>query len=106
MSLWKPTTSRRITKKGNLMSVHNEEKRIVEQLGAAMLTKLAMNRYKPIWTTATYGRLLELAHEELNELRLAVNSGNHRDILTECADAANYLAMIADVALGNAKHHA
>ena len=29
------------------VSVHNEEKRIVEQLSAAMMTKLAVNRYKP-----------------------------------------------------------
>ena len=33
------------------MSVHNEEKRIVEQLSAAMLTKLALNRGKPTGVT-------------------------------------------------------
>ena len=81
------------------MSVHSEEKRIVEQLGAAMMTKLSMNRYKPIWTMATQGYLLDLALEELNELRAAINTDNQRDVLMECADAANYLAMIADVAL-------
>ena len=83
------------------MSVHNEEKRIVEQLSAAMMTKLAVNRHKPIWTTAMETRLLELCHSELEELKLALQTGHNREVLEECADAANYLAMIADIALSN-----
>ena len=39
------------------MSVYVEEKRIVEQLGNAMMTKLAVNQSKPIWTTAKMNHL-------------------------------------------------
>ena len=85
------------------MSVHNEEKRIVEQLSAAMMTKLAVNRDKPVWTTAAGSRLLERCHEELHELATAIETGNQRYILEECADAANYLAMLADIALSDLK---
>ena len=46
------------------MSVHIEEERIVEQLSAAMLTKLALNRDKPHWTDATPDRSLELTSRE------------------------------------------
>ena len=85
------------------MSVHNEEKRIVEQLSATMLTKLAMNRYKPIWTLATEEHLLQLARNKLDDIALSLYSSRTKDVLTDCADAANYLAMVADVALSKAK---
>ena len=64
-----------------------------------MLTKLAMNRHKPIWTTATEDNLLALVYQELHELSLALHTGHKNNILLECADAANYLAMIVDIAL-------
>ena len=85
------------------MSVHNEEKRIVEQLSAAMLTQLAVNRHKPIWLGRTSDNLCKLLHKKLSDLALSLYSGRTEDILTECADAANYLAMIADNALGDAR---
>ena len=81
------------------MSVHYEEKRIVEQLSAAMMTKLALNRYKTPWLGKKPDRLLELAREKLSGLALALYGGRNRDAVMECADAANYLAMIADIAL-------
>ena len=87
------------------MSVHNEEKRIVEQLSAAMLTKLAVNRSKSIWTGVTQKDLSALASKEIRKLYLAIHTGNHRNILTRCADAANYLAMIADNALRVRNNH-
>ena len=85
------------------MSVHNEEKRIVEQLSAAMLTKLALNRHKPNWAGENNDRLLELARDKLSDLALALYAGRTDDAMMECADAANYLAMIADNALGDAR---
>ena len=81
------------------MSVHIEEKRIVEQLSAAMLTKLALNRDKSHWTHEKPDRLLELAREKLSELALALYGGRTGDAVMDCADAANYLAMISDIAL-------
>ena len=81
------------------MSVHNEEKRIVEQLSAVMMTKLALHRYKPTWLGATPERLLELAREKLTDLNLALFADRTKDAVMECADAANYLAMIVDVIL-------
>ena len=85
------------------MSVHNEEKRIVEQLSAAMLTQLALNRHKSIWTGETADDLLKLLPKKLRDLPLSLYAGRTEDILKECADAANYLAMIADNALGDAR---
>ena len=78
------------------MSVHNEEKRIVEQLSSIMMTELALNRHKPIWAIASHDRLCKLLHETLSDLALALYAGRTRDALIECANAANYLAMIAD----------
>ena len=85
------------------MSVHNEEKRIVEQLSAAMMAELSVNRHKPGWLGDNLPDLFLRVEDELTELQLAIETGNHRDVLTECADAANFLAMIADVALSNAR---
>ena len=90
-----------IPNKGVTMSVHIEEKRIVEQLSAVMMTKLAVNRYKPIWTTATPDYLCKLLHAKLSDLALSLYAGRNRDAVMECADAANYLAMIADISLTN-----
>ena len=84
------------------MSVlHNEEKRIVEQLSAFMLTRLALNRHRPIWASVPNDRLCKLLHDNLSDLALSLYAGRTEDVLTECADAANYLAMIADNALGD-----
>ena len=78
------------------MSVHIEEKRIVEQLSAAMLTKLALNRHKEHWTHATEDRLCNLLYEKISALALSLHAGRTSDAVMECADAANYLAMIAN----------
>ena len=81
------------------MSTHTEEKRIVEQLSAAMMTRLALNRYKPIWTQGTEDNLCQLVRGKLSDLALALYAGRTKDAVMECADAANYLAMIVDIVL-------
>ena len=78
------------------MSVHIEEKRIVEQLSAAMLTKLALNRDKAIWNGETQNSLYNLLHKKLSALAQSLYAGRTEDAVMDCADAANYLAMIAD----------
>ena len=78
------------------MSVRNEEKGIVDRLSVVMLTKLALNRHKPMWTGETNDRLLKLARGNLSNLALSLYAGRAEDAVVDCADAANYLAMIAD----------
>ena len=83
------------------MSTHTEEKRIVEQLSAAMMTKLALNRHKSTWLGERPDHLLELARNKLSALNLALYGGRTKDAVMDCADAANYLAMIVDIALAD-----
>ena len=85
------------------MSVYIEEERIVKQLSNAMMTRLAVNRHKPNWIGEKPDRLLELAREKLSELALALYAGRTKDAVMDCADAANYMAMISDIALTHLK---
>ena len=44
---------------------------------------------------------MELVREKLSDLVVALYAGRTEDAVMECADAANYLAMIADNALSD-----
>lgn len=78
------------------MSTPQEEEKIVDVLKNAMLKKLAANRYKQHWRYDTEYQLVEKLRQELKELRTAILSGDADEVIEEAADAANFLAMIAD----------
>ena len=79
------------------MSVHIEEQRIVEQLSNGMMVKLAKNRHKTIWTEASIKGLLDFLDQEVAELAKAIHENHTKaEIYDECAEVANYAAMIAD----------
>jgi NTP pyrophosphatase (non-canonical NTP hydrolase) len=53
------------------------------------------NREKGDYTKHSDKELLLLLKEEVRELEEAIESGNHNNIIYECADVANYARFIA-----------
>ncbi len=86
------------------MSRQINEIRIVENLKAAMLTKLRKNSNKAGWWNEDNDRLFLRALDEMMELRNELRNGSrYQDVLLECADVANIMAMIADNVQGDQK---
>ena len=78
------------------------EERIVSQLNAAMLRKLALNRHKGTWELTTK-YLMQRLRQEVEELGNALDDGlSSESIINECADVANFAAMIMDVVIDGA----
>lgn len=67
---------------------------VVSDLSADMLLKLRHNKQKAHWSTVSNDWLLTRLKEEVSELECALESGE--GIVYECADVANFAAMIAD----------
>ena len=80
------------------MSREQDEQRIVWALVPKMLRKLAQNSHKGNWGDLHVGALLAKLNHEVQELADALTEGDPHEIAKECADVANYAAMIADVA--------
>lgn len=75
-----------------------EERRLVDQLRVYQLEKLEAYRAKGHWHNDSRYGLLRLLQIEVDELIDAITSRKSpEDIARECADVANYAAMIADV---------
>jgi len=64
----------------------------------AMEAKLKENDHKQHWSSMPMQYLIGRLAEEQEELREAVERGNHKEVLREAADVANFAMMIADVA--------
>lgn len=88
------------------MSRYEDELRIVRQLSLVMLEKLEANRHKDMWSGETYANLVELLQAEVIELDQALahfidpmskRGVTAEDVIRECADVANFAAMIVDV---------
>jgi NTP pyrophosphatase (non-canonical NTP hydrolase) len=67
----------------------------VHDFGVEMLKKLFKNRRKAHWSTVSHQYLFDRLLEEIEELRDAM-TGTEGDIVSECADVANFAMMIAD----------
>lgn len=81
------------------------ERRIVEQLSRAMLSKLAQRREHGEWSECEPWTLYERMSTERAELMVAISDyttgrGTREDVISEAADCANYLAMLVDVLSG------
>lgn len=75
------------------------ERAIVAYLGQRQLEKFAENRHKPHWERASCRYLLGRLRQEVNELEIAMAKGHFApadEVISECADVANFAAMIAD----------
>lgn len=89
------------------MSTRKEETDAIDWLAVTQLAKLRANAHKSHWREESMGWLLDRLREEAGELSNAIlqldSSGNKteelkRAVISECADVANFAAMIADVA--------
>ena len=76
------------------MSNENQEMEIVEGLNITQLAKLRKNNHKPIWTTMSDLRGLHFLKLEVEELEEALESKDPKWIMNECADVANFCAML------------
>ncbi len=61
-----------------------------------METKMLLNEHKGGHARLKIDDLMKLLHQEVRELKTAVEDGDHKEIVMECADVANYAMMIAD----------
>ena len=71
-----------------------EDHRIIAALSERMADKMEKNRHKAHWNTVSQAWLFSRLEEELTELEQALMLGG--DVESECADVANFAAMIAD----------
>lgn len=79
-----------------------EERRLVDQLRVYQLQKLDEHRWKGHWEGDDLELLMILLRSEVRELEYELFEGGSagvstRKVLLECADVANFAAMIADV---------
>ena len=70
--------------------------KLVSDFADDMIFKLRRNQHKKHWDTVTNKWLLERLKEEVKELEEALLLNNDEDVRLECADVANFAAMIAD----------
>lgn len=73
---------------------YNMDHKVVEDMANHMFEKLRRNCKKAHWSTVTQKWLLDRLKQEVDELEQALISGV--DVVGECADVANFAAMIAD----------
>lgn len=85
------------------MSEEHEELEIVHRLSKVMRRKLAENRHKDHWLTYDPFDVLDNLLREVGELEVEMSSGDLNSIEEECADIANFAAMIAAVFRHRAK---
>ena len=82
------------------------EAELVQWFGDHMLAKLRENAHKGHWSTVDAQQLLEMLRAEVVELGEAFAGESIEAIVRECADVANFAAMIADVEKGSVRHGA
>lgn len=78
----------------------DEERAIVEYLGRCQLDKFSDNRHRAHWAHVTCRYLLGRLRQEVGELEAEMEKGYATRpadyVVSECADVANFAAMIAD----------
>jgi len=81
-----------------------EERRLVDVLRPFQLSKLEEYRAKGHWANASRFGLIRMLQIEVDELIDAIASKKPaNEVARECADVANFCAMIADIALAREK---
>ena len=68
----------------------------LEDFATHMRHKLLLTRHREHWKEATVKFLLSRLIGETVELTDAIESGDRKSIVRECADVANFAMMIAD----------
>ena len=68
----------------------------------AMRVKLAANKHKGKWENLNLDDVLQRLHEEVEELRAAIQRGNTVEVLLESSDIGNYAMIAFNIALNKA----
>ena len=72
------------------------DRKSVKWFSHLMILKLQKNRHKAHWSKATCSYLFSRLKEEVHELEDSFDGNVTAEILSECADVANFAMMIAD----------
>ena len=83
------------------MRTSEHEEAIIDDLGTAQKFKFMVHRQKGSWDAKSLDTLITELGREMIELKEELNDfrdgkGSPEKIISECADAANYLAMIVE----------
>ena len=73
---------------------YETDHKLVNDFAGDMFGKLRKNAHKAHWDTVDQSWLLGRLKDEVEELQIAMKEG--LDVIPECADVANFAAMIAD----------
>ena len=73
-----------------------EENRAIQRLTDTMQYKLKLNRNKGGWADTSNAVLLDRIKAEVFELEESLIDGDISNAIIECADIANFCAMLAD----------
>ena len=79
---------------------YDTDHKLINDMANHMFEKMRKNKHKAHWSTVRVSWLLDRLKEEVAELDRAMYDLNITDrrseIISECADVANFAAMIAD----------
>jgi len=81
---------------GKASRIEKVDADLVYDLSTRMMKKLRQNSHKAGWNTVTNYWLLARLNDEVRELQEAMLTDSPEMIADECADVANFAAMIAD----------
>ncbi len=68
----------------------------IENFTVLMETKMLLNEHKGGHERLKLDELMKLLHQEIRELKTAVDDKDYKEVALECADVANYAMLIAD----------
>ena len=79
------------------MAEHEDIKRLTMGLSNEMIPKLATNIHKGGWNEMTQQQILDRIKDEVIELETSINNNEGDEaVKKECADIANFCAMMID----------
>lgn len=83
------------------MNLSTREDAVIADLGTAQKFKFMVHRQKGGWDSKDLEKLFSELGREMDELKEKLNkfqggSASKEDVISECADVANYLAMIIE----------
>lgn len=83
------------------MNLSNQEDKVIADLSTAMKFKFMVHRSKGGWDSKDLERLFSELTREMSELKAELNEyqsgeSSAEKVISECADVANYLAMIIE----------
>lgn len=68
----------------------------IKDFATIMETKMLLNEHKGGHERLKVEELMKLLHQEVRELKAAIDDKDYKNVIMECADVANYAMMLAD----------